>query len=198
MEHCETSLTQCPLRSLKPRHPGLLARILGLNFPLGTSEPGESHPSTPFLSSQTNLQPPTYAHHSTQSQPMWIFHNPTSPNYKNSLVSVTFFHISSCRCGVCFYVLEVWFECLVMGRDGFVVPSSKQGYFILSSDFERSEKGCLFQAYYMTISHNHITSFKRKRPLTKFLVQNNTKADARFGALIPNVRNTYNPYENKP
>ena len=57
---------------------------------------------------------------------MWIFHNPTSPNCRNSLVSVTFCHISSCRCGVCFYVPEVWFECLVMGRDGFVVPGDIQ------------------------------------------------------------------------
>ena len=36
-------------------------------------------------------------------------------------------------------------------------------------------------------------SEKKKGPLTKFLVQNNTKVEARFVALIPNVRNTYNP-----
>ena len=38
-----------------------------------------------------------------------------------------------------------------------------------------------------------VSSFRRKWPLTKFMVQNNTKVKARFVVLIPNVRNTYNP-----
>ena len=52
-------------------------------------------------------------------------------------------------------------------------------------------------------TNNHICMYKKlhlqfqvsekKGPLTKFLVQNNTKVEARFVALIPNVRNTYNP-----
>ena len=68
MVHCENSLTGCPPRSwnldtqaFSPGSQDSIPHLERANQCL--------NPSVPYFSNQTNLQPPPYSYHSTQSQP---------------------------------------------------------------------------------------------------------------------------------